>query len=254
LLSYLKSRRAVRIYITIGILIALFFVFNNLVMPWYVTGAGQVKVISVVGMRFDDARKVLDSLGMDVRQGDIRTDSKYPIGTVINQNPIPGRTVNKGRRIYLTLSGGEKLVTVPGLRGRTLRDARFQLEREGLRMGAEEYAVSDTFPENTIISQSVLPDIKIKRDAYVSVVVSLGKTSERVTVPELSGKTLQAATDILAALGLKIGNVSYQPLANFLPNTIIDQFPHIGEQVPRGQAVDVVVVRVGEKAKEGYEN
>ena len=252
--TFFKTPWVINTLVIFVVLTVFFVVFNYAFMPWYVRGAGQVKVVSVVGMRFEDARKILDSLGLDVRQGDVRSDTKYSIGSVINQNPIAGRVVNKGRRIYLTISGGERLVGVPMLAGRTLRDARFQLDRVGIRLGAVEYAVSDTFPENTVISQSVMPDNQVKHDTYISVVVSMGKTSERVPVPELSGKTLAQATQILATIGLKIGNISYQPLANFLANTIIDQFPHVGEQVARGQAVDIVVVRAGAKAEGEFEN
>jgi len=223
-------------------------------MPWYVNKGGEMAVPSVIGLKFEDAQRLLDSLGLSPRQGDIRPDNKYPIGSVINQNPTAGKMVNQGRRIYLTISGGERLVVVPNIKGRTIRDATFQLDREGLKLGTTQFSVSDEFPINTIISQSVPADMKVKRETYISVVVSQGKTAPSIQVPSLNGKTLTEAQKILKDIGLILGNVNYQPLPNFLPNTIIDQFPHVGELVPYGQAVDVIVVKAGVKSGEEFEN
>jgi eukaryotic-like serine/threonine-protein kinase len=249
----LTSLNAIRVYIILGSLVLLFFVGNDFVMPWYVDRGGEMPTPSVIGMRFEDAQQILDSLGLSPRQGDIRLDNKYPIGSVINQNPPPGKMVNQGRRIYLTISGGEKLVIIPNLKGRTIRDATFQLERQGLKLGSIQYALSDEFPMNTVISQEVPFGMKVRRETYVSVTVSQGRTAASIAVPDLNGKTLTEAEKVLKEMGLTLGNVTYQPLPNFLPNTIIDQFPHIGEMVPMGQAVDVVVVRAGDKGGEKFE-
>jgi eukaryotic-like serine/threonine-protein kinase len=249
----LTSRKAIRFYIIASILVIFFFLGNDMLMPWYVNRGGKMPTPSVIGMRFEEAQRILDSMGLSPRQGDIRPDNKYPIGSVINQNPPPGKVVNSGRRVYLTISGGEKLVVIPNLKGRTIRDATFALERQGLKLGTIQYALSDEFPVNTVISQETPADMKARRETYVSVTVSQGKTAASIAVPDLNGKTLADADKILKGIGLVLGNVNYQPLPNFLPNTIIDQFPHIGEMVPAGQAIDVVVVKAGEKSGEKFE-
>jgi serine/threonine-protein kinase len=189
----LKSRRFITSTTVVAVLVGLFFLLNNVVMPAYVRQGGQVKVISVVGMKFESAQRYLDSIGLDARQGEIRADNKYAIGDVISQNPIAGKIVNHGRRIYLTISGGEKLVAIPNLRGKTVRDGTFDLDRVGLKLGTVEYAVSDDFPANTIMSQSLQADLKVKRETYLSVVVSQGRSGERVAVPDLRSKTLKEA-------------------------------------------------------------
>ena len=69
-------------------------------------------------------------------------------------------------------------VLVPNLKGRTIRDAKFALEREGLKLGGIEYRPSDDFPASTIMEQEVAAGQQVKRDRYVAVVVSQG-TDER---------------------------------------------------------------------------
>ena len=203
---------------------------------------------------FETAQYVLDSLGLVAREGDKRNDKSFPEGTVINQNPIAGRKVNKGRRVYLTISSGEQLVIVPNLKGRTLRDAKFQLERQELKLGTIEYQPSNEFPENTIIEQRVSPGAKVRKDVYVSLIVSRGKVLDKIAVPNLTGKTLTQVRQILASKGLQLGTVTYQNVANLLPNTIVDQFPRAGEMIVADQAINVFVVQAGEKKKEVLEN
>ena len=250
----LLSQRAKTVYIIFGVILVLFVVCNDFLMPWYVDVGGEIIVPSVVGKKMEIAQRILDSLGLVPKEGDIRTDREYPIGTVINQNPVSGKKVNKGRRIYLTVSGGEKVVQVPNLKGRTLRDAKFQIEREGLKLGAIEMQPSDEFPENTIIEQRPQPGSKVKEEIYVSLVVSQGKITEKVAVPNLFGKSLTDVKKILETQGLMLGNITFQNLTNLLPNTVVDQFPRPGDMIARGQKVDLFVVHSGEKQKEILEN
>ena len=249
----LTSRVAKKVYLFLALFLLLFFICNDMLIPWYVNQGGIVKVPSVVGKTYDEAAQMLDSVGLEARKGDVRSDRTHPAGSVIIQNPLPDHEVKRGRRVYLTLSGGEQLVVVPNIRGRTLRDARFALEREGLKLGAVEYQSSDQFPVNTIVEQKLAAGARVKRDAYVSIVVSQGALTQDVPVPDLYGKNLAEAEAILAASGLKRGNLSYASSGDLLPNTVIEQFPRKGEVVPRNQPVDLVVVQGGEKKKDVFE-
>ena len=94
----------------------------------------------------------------------------------------------------------------------------------------------------------------MKRETFVSVIVSQGIVTEKVTVPDLYGKTLIDAQKLLGAGYLKVGNITYVPSPELLPNTIIQQFPHAGELVQNGQAVDLIIVQTGDKKKELFEN
>ena len=252
--KYFASDQAKKIYLGLALCLVIFFAFNDILMPWYANAGGIISVPSVVGLKYEDAMAKLDSLGFEPRKGDTRMDREHPAGIVIIQNPLTGAMVKKGRRVYLTISGGELLVDVPNIKGRTLRDARFMLEREGLKLGAIEYQSSDEFPENTVIDQRVNAGAKVKKYIYVSVVISQGSIAEKISVPDLTGKTLQEAEKILIGVGLKAGNITYVPTPDLLPNTIVDQYPRSGEMAGKGQAVDLIVVQGGEKKENLFEN
>jgi len=255
LVKILSSSRAKKVYVILSALAAFLLVCDNIVMPWFVNRGGIVEVPEVIGMKFENARTVLDSLRLQAKQSEVRPDLKYPLGTVIAQVPGSGVKVRPGRRIYLSVSGGEPVAEVPTLKGRSLRDAKFALERVGLALGPTTYVPSEDFPPNTIIDQAAPTGARIRKGSIVSVVISQGKQSDRIAVPEVVGKSLPEAEKILGQRGLKVGNISYQENLELLPNTVLAQYPRGGDLVSLGQPIDLFVVQIGtKKPKEVLEN
>jgi beta-lactam-binding protein with PASTA domain len=236
--------------VTAGIIIGLFVLVNYIVLPLYVSHAGRVTVPPVVGMSRDSAVQVLELAGLRVVDAETRPDPTYPPGVVVQQNPLGEAVVKEGRRVYLTLSGGEVQVVVPSLRGRSLRDARFALERFGLKLGGVGYDTSDTFPENTIIAQSIQADAHVSRGTEVHITVSQGRSTSDIRVPLVIGKTLGEATKLIEEARLHVGTISYQQSFDLVPNTVVDQFPRPGETPAPGQGVDLFVVKTGRPNEE----
>jgi eukaryotic-like serine/threonine-protein kinase len=247
IIRFFTSKTAKKVYIAISATILLFLLFNDVIMPWFVNRGGTREVPDVEGLSYENAWRLLDSLGFDPRQGDIRPDPRRSAGLVITQNPPAGSFVKFGRRIYLTVSGGEPLVVVPDLKGHSLREAKFSLTRNGLNLGEVEYQVSTEFPENTAMAQSLAAGTTAKKGNSIRVTMSLGDGTGKVTVPELVGKSVQESQKLLAQKGLKVGNITYQVNPELVPNTILTQFPHPGDQVAMGQAIDIFVVQPGGK-------
>lgn len=237
-------RSKVFLYV-IAPLIAFFLLMNYAILPWYVNHGGTLTVPDVSGMQLTEASEVLAKAGLIAIESEKILDNTHPVGAVLKQNPDAGSIVKYGRHIYLTVCGGEVQVSVPSLRGRSLRDARFALERNGLMLGETQYAASDSNPVNTIIYQSVAPWESVKKGTAINVVVSTGGTTKGIQVPNLAGKSLSEAEKILSYFGLKLGNVTYQLNVDLLPNTIVDQFPHAGAAADSGHTVDVFVVKAG---------
>jgi len=233
-----------------GVLIGLFILMNYVVLPLYVNHAGRVSVPAVIGIPKEEAALKLEASGLIAVEADTRPDPQHPPGFVVQQNPPADAVVKEGRRVYLTLSGGEIEVPVPSLRGRSLRDARFALERHGLQLGLVGFDTSDTFPENTIIWQSVAPESRVSKGTAVNISVSQGRTRSMTRAPLLIGKTLGEAQTILEASGLRIGVITYQQSFDLVPNTVVDQYPRSGDPLGPGQAVDLFVVKTGRPAEE----
>lgn len=246
-LSFLRSKTLRPLFWTIGILMLLLFVVDSFIMPYYVNKGGTQIVPNVVGMKEEKARRILDSLHLEPKKGEIRQDPSYPEGYVILQNPAPEQSVKSGRRVYLTISGGEQDVIVPSLRGRSIRDAKFALDRAALRQGAIQYQVSLDLPEGTIVTQDIPAGSKVKRNSYISVIVSAGESIDSIYVPSLIGKTLSEAQRILKEKGLRAGNITYQINDELLPNTVIDQLPRENEVVTTQKEVDLFISQAPDK-------
>jgi serine/threonine-protein kinase len=234
----------------IGYLLGLFFIFilfNNLLMPLYVHSA-EVKIPKVIGLNQNQAVELLEDAGLEPIVGGTSFAENVPQGSVMVQKPGSGEVVKRGRRVYLFISGGEPTVKVPSISGKSVRDARFVLERMGLKMGRVSEVASDS-PKDIIVSQEFPVGVSIKKGATINVSVSAGTVAGNISVPDLIGKSLAEAEKILADSSLKVGKINYQPSFSLLPNTIIDQYPSRGSKMNSGGAVDLFVTKNAEEGK-----
>jgi eukaryotic-like serine/threonine-protein kinase len=238
-------------FIAIAVII-LMLVFNSLIMPWYVKHASLVKVPNVIGLQFNDARIALEKAGLDVKQGDVRYDESKPIGLVMDQNPTVDQMVKNGRRIYLTVCGGEQLVEVPKLVGRTLRDAKFTLEQRNLQVGEIVKKFTNEFPEDVVISQIVQPGSKVKKSSRVDLIISNGQQVGDIMIPDVIGKKLDEAKKLLEEKKLKVGKITYQ--ASDLPvGQIIDQYPRKDKSAKDNTPIDLFIAKKKTTEKEVQE-
>lgn len=235
-----------RLAIVAAIALVLFFVMDDVVMPRYVQQGQTTNVPDVVGLQADEAIRILEEAGLEGKKAEIRPDKRFPEGSVTVQTPPAGAEVKFGRGVYLTISGGETLIDVPALRGRSVRDAALALERYGLKLGEIQYKVSPQFPENTVIEQSVAENTKVRSGTVIAVVVSQGPSADRVPVPNVVRRSFSEAERILLQAGLTIGNITYQINNEMLPNTVIDQYPRSGSFASAGQPVELFVTQRGD--------
>ncbi len=221
-------------------LIVFLFLFNSVIMPLYVKHADLVKVPNVVGMNLIDAKKIIEDSGLEVKQGDIRYDEQKPVNQVLEQNPVEGETVKKGRRVYLTICGGEQLMEVPKLSGRSLRDAKFSLEQRNLQVGEIVKKFSNEFPEDVVISQIIQPGSKVKKSTKIDLIISNGPQIGDILIPDVIGKKLTDAKKIIEEKKLKVGKVTYQ-FSDKPQGIILDQYPKKDKSAKENTSVDLFV-------------
>jgi eukaryotic-like serine/threonine-protein kinase len=236
-----KIIKPLGIIVVIGII--LIVIIDNFIMPAYVQKGKTTKVPDAVGLPIAEAKKILLDIGLEPKETEYKTDKRYKTGTVILQNPIAGSEVKYGRGIYLTISGGEELVNVPNLRGKSTREAFFNLERCGLKIGSITYEPSDDIFSNTIIRQGIQPNKKVSSGSQIDIVISQGRSTDMRLVPDVSSKTLTEAEKLFTNSGFRIGKVTYQINQDLLPNTILEQYPRAGVFMQLGTVIDLVVAQ-----------
>jgi serine/threonine-protein kinase len=247
----MKKVRVVKIFkslsIAFVILLILFIVFDNFLIPNYVQKGKTTRVPEVIGLSIEKAKEVISNAGLQPKEFEYKSDKRYEIGTVIMQNPIADSEVKFGRGIYLTISGGEELVEIPNLKGKSIREAAFNLERVGLRLGEISYEPSEEIFANTIIRQEIASNRKIKSGNRINVTVSQGRITDKHVVPDVSLKTLSEAEKVLLDSGFPLGKITYQVNVDVLPNTVLEQIPRAGELMQIGQTIDLVLAQKSER-------
>lgn len=226
--------------ILFGIILVIILIFNNILMPWYVKHADLVDVPNVIGLNYLEAKKILEEAGLDVKQADVKYDETKPIGQVLDQNPLSNEKVKKNRRIYLTLCGGEQLIEVPKLIGKTVRDAKFTLEQRNLKIGEIVKKFTAEYPEDFVVSQIVQPGSKVKKSTKIDLIISNGQKIGDIIVPDLIGKKLQDARKLLEERKLKVGKITYQS-SDIIPGQVIDQYPKKEKSAKENTPVDLFI-------------
>lgn len=244
--GFFTPGRLSKIGLVFGIFILVVILFDQLIMPWYTKHGEALAVANTLGKRYEAAKELLELQGLEVVKAGEKHDPNLPFGYIVDQNPRPNRLVKKGRRVYLTISVGEREVLVPELIGFSETNARERLKSHGLRLGEIEYQYVPNELADVVVEQSRRSNSLVKSGSAIDIVVSLGEPSENVIVPFVLGKTLDVAKREIQKAGLTVGRITYKLNNEFLPNTVIEQSLESGLRVEHGDTIDLLVTTVRE--------
>ncbi len=148
-----------------------------------------------------------------------------------------------GTAIALNLKGASAQpdIVIPDLVGMTEDEAIEELEDIKLRLNVIGTRESDQ-EKGLVAEQLDEPDKKVKKDYSVKVVISSGKSAKVVRVPDLMGRTIEEAEDILEEKELSINKVIYED-SDKEQDTIISQTPNSGNDIEEESGIDVVLSR-----------
>jgi serine/threonine-protein kinase len=242
--KFLKSQFVRILLYFFAIIFVILVLIDKIFLPWYVESQETV-VPNVVGMKDTDAIELLQTSGFEPLVIDTTYGESYPEGIIFLQKPTDKKIVKVGRKIYLFVSGGANLVSVPQLIGKTMLDAKFALERIGLKLGRVTQLPSDK-PKDMIFDQQFAEATTLNKGQTVNISVSAGRSGGSIIVPNLIGKSLEQAESILASKSLLIGKINFQTSQTLLPNTVLDQYPSSGNKLNPGEKVDLFVTKSSE--------
>lgn len=128
----------------------------------------------------------------------------------------------------------------------TIEDARNELSSKGFEI-AETGSYDEILPNGIVITQAPLSGVSLAEGKTVTLTVSLGPPP--VPVPtDLVGKTVDQATVVLAAAGLRIGLLTDAFDENVAKGIVLSLAEGTGAEAPKGSAVNLVV-SVGPKPR-----
>jgi serine/threonine-protein kinase len=206
-----------------------------------VVGGREVTVPDVRGLTEAGAREVLSDVNL---RYEFRMDAysiEYPESTVAEQDPLPGKVVKRGRKVWVTMSLGGEFQDVPYCLGKTVRAARIILERSGLEVGAVTRVSNDRSYPDEVIATEPLPGVPIVKGSRVNLLVSKGSAPRKVLLPDLRRKSSVSVKLGLERLGLYVKQSSLDEDFNPLRAYVVLHKPPRGAVVSRGDTVTLFV-------------
>jgi beta-lactam-binding protein with PASTA domain len=214
-------------------------------MPAVVHSGREYLLPDITNLSLKEAEEILQKKDLSLKILAEEYNPSKPPGIILSQSPNPQTKVKKGRIIKVVVSKGEKIVQVPNLKGISLRQAELMLGEEGLEVGEINWIPSDSFPENVVVNSSPSFGLSVPLGMSVNLEVSLGVSLDTVMMPDLAGKSLEEARNVLKELSLEIGEIKYSAKKKLPPGTILEQFPEEGTKIQRGSNVELTVSTKG---------
>ena len=217
------------------------------------TGAPKVAVPSVLGQDVDKATETLegDKYGFVVKTK--QEESAEEPGTVLSQDPKLGEEVEKGSTITLTIAKAEEKSTVPDVTGQSCDDAKAQMQANNLVGNCTQVETEDTNQIGKVIATS--PQAGTQADKGSSVNIQIGKPADKTEVPDVRGRTVAQARQILNAAGFT--NIQFANGSDQSDTAVVaQQDPGGGNEVndPGATQITLATVSVGGGNNNGGNN
>ncbi len=199
----------------------------------------RVEVPRVVGLDSVAAGQLIREVGLASRVVAEEFSVKIPKGRVTNQRPSSGSRAKIGTEVRLFLSRGTDQLEVPNVAGITLAQAQRSLAEAGLSLGPVTVIHSDAHARETIIAQDPRAGAAATRGTTVRLLQSLGPWEEMVTMPDLRGREMVTAINLLRELQVEV-RVSFERSVS-REGQVVAQDPPPGAHVRVGGQVTITV-------------
>ncbi|MCP8706467.1 Stk1 family PASTA domain-containing Ser/Thr kinase [Streptomyces sp. AC04842] len=221
-----------------------------LIGRWAISGGGvdntTVPTPNFIGETKANAQKLADNTDLKLSFTDKPCEDQVK-GNICDQDPKAGTKVEKGDTIGLVVSTGAPKVAVPSVIGDKLEDAKAELEGDKYGFVVEvEEEVSGEEP-GTVIEQN--PDLGEEVEKGTTVTLTVAKAEEKVTVPDVTGKTCDEATAQMTANNLT-GTCVQEPTDDpNLVDRVIRTSIAANTRVSKGTQVQIFIGKAKEAEK-----
>lgn len=224
---------------------------NSRVTLYISTGKDTVDMQDYTNQTVADAKKALIALGFV--EANITSTEEYSdevdSGKIISQTPATDdKVVPSEAKIAFVVSKGKEPVTVPNLVGMTSSLAVQSLADIGITSPDITYQYSDQDKGDVIAQSPNSGQQAIPGETTVTLVVSSG--IEKVTVPDLTGKTKAEATKALSDLGLTM--TTTEEYSDTVKEGSVISNDQTNQEVKKGTAIAVVLSKGKEPEKKTF--
>jgi len=193
-------------------------------------GPTPIEVPDVIGegMTPEEARAALEAKGFLVQEAR-EFSEEVAKDVIIRTEPATNKKLPPESTITLVISDGPTPVGIPNVAGKSYEEAVNILKAVPFATTRRD-DFSDTVAAGTVIGTSPSPSEKAQKNSVITIIVSKGP--DIVTIPNVVGLSVEAASTKLESTGLKASVFNYKVGAK-----VKAQAPGAGGKVKRGTEV-----------------
>ena len=203
----LPAKQRQRGRVVLGLVVSLVFVVAISMVTLWVLNIKPVDffptsartVPNVIGFDYTKAADAVTKAGLTPVRID-EPNAKVPLGAVIRIDPNADKAVDIGTRITLYVSSGLSEVAIPNISGMTVEEATAALNKLGLVVGSSSPGNSATIAQGLVVGTTPAAGSTAKTGVSVNLILSSGQ----VTIPDLTGMTVDAAAAVLGSSDIMI--------------------------------------------------
>ena len=223
-----------------------------IVLLWSVLGGGLfgqkedlVEIPNLIGQVYEELDlDSYDGIEIDLLYRQFSED--FAEGQIMHQEPSGGNKVQRGNTVRIIVSSGPEtpIKTMEKLSGLDLQTAKNYLIGQGV-MDSNILPFSETsadIPEGKVIRTEPAEGEEFTSDSTVKIWVSTGPEIEEGMLPDVMGKSLDVAYDILTGLNFK--NIHVENVESDAPKGEI-----VNQSVEPNQKIDVTTLIILEVSK-----
>lgn len=198
-------------------------------------------VPSVIGKTVEEAQEmdeVKDIFYIEVLG--TRLSDDFQPGQIVEQDPTAGKTRKSNLVIQVYVAAEPEVVYMQELQGAEYRQARLLLTDLGLDLKFETvYEHSDKYNADLVIRTEPAAGATLSRGQTVKLYISTGP--ETVTVPTFTGMNISDAIIEVQAMGLTMGEITYEPYSSEPVGNVIQQTIQPKSEVAGGTRIGFTV-------------
>lgn len=244
--------------VLIGIVVAGVLLVSAIAMHFGTRHGSHRTVPDFSGVQLADAEKSAQRRGLQIIVNDSLFVPAYEGGIVLDQLPKSGAQVKAGRKVYVTINSlRQKMVRVPYVAGRSLRQAKNMLEVAGLEIERLEYI--DDIATNYVLEEycdgvQLTPESELEAELGSGVVLKVGVQGGYgvAEMPKLIGLSLQRAKGRLWEMGFNVGKITYDDDVDMLDKKdarVYYQSVDFGRDAELGSRIRLKLTLDGEKVE-----
>ena len=204
--------------------------------PFGGTDSSKINAPNLKGLYYSQVIADPQYSNVVIAEGEYVYNETVDAGKIISQEPEANRKIDPGATITVTISRGNRTFALPNYVNSDARQAKIELDRFGVQCveAAPEY--NDEIENGFVIRTDPAAGTMLTEGDTVTITVSRGPEFVMVDMPNLMGKSLNTALELLDVAGLGWDEPVYTE-ADGEPDLVIYQSIAPGTQVEKGTRV-----------------